>query len=216
MMQAQAVQGFAIAESGPHDRARTRYVDTDLADRDLVRRMIEGDQEAVAILYTRYATPAFSLALRVAGDRESAEEIVQEAFVRVWRHAATFDPDRGRFASWLLSIIHNLAVNELRRRRSRPQATTDADEMLSLIPESAPGPEEAVWAGVRNRALRAALTQLPPAQRQAIELAFLKGLTQMEIADQLGDPLGTVKTRIRLGMQKMSRLLAAQGITAEA
>src|SRR5689334_11500763 len=143
--------------------------DTDPQDRDLVYRVAAGDQQAVTMLYQRYATPAFSLALRVVGDPESAEEIVQEAFLRVWRNAASFDPQRGRFASWLLSIIHNLAVNELRRRRSRPQAAPGADELLVHLHETDPGPDELAWAGVRRKAIQAALTQLPQAQRQALE-----------------------------------------------
>jgi RNA polymerase sigma-70 factor (ECF subfamily) len=196
-------------------RVRAQYAKTDDSDRELVQRVAAGDQEAVALLYERYATPAFSLALRVVGDRESAEEIVQEAFLRVWNHAATFDPQRGRFASWLLSIIHNLSVNELRRRRSRPQSAPGADEMLIHLHDAEPGPEEVAWSAARRRAIRAALTQLPQAQRQAIELAFFRGLTQMEVAEVLGDPLGTVKTRIRLGLQKLGRLLAAQGLSLE-
>ncbi len=198
----------------PYTRPHT--VEMDNTDRELVQQVAAGDQQAVELLYERYATPAFSLALRVVGDRESAEEIVQEAFLRVWNHAQSFDPQRGRFASWLLSIIHNLAVNELRRRRSRPQTAPGADEMLVNLHESAPGPEDMAWATVRRSTIREALTQLPQAQRQAIELAFFRGLTQMEIAEKLGDPLGTVKTRIRLGLQKLNRLLAAQGLSAEA
>jgi RNA polymerase sigma-70 factor (ECF subfamily) len=195
---------------------RSHSAEVDHSDRELIQRVTAGDQQAVATLYERYATPAFSLALRVVGDRESAEEIVQEAFMRVWSHARSFDPQRGRFASWLLSIIHNLAVNELRRRRSRPQVAPGADELLGSLHEADPGPEEVAWAAARRRTIREALTQLPQPQRQAIELAFFRGLTQMEIAETLGHPLGTVKTRIRLGMQKLNHLLAAQGLSAEA
>lgn len=202
-----------VAEQG---YKRAPYADSDATDRDLIARIAIGDQQAVAELYNRYATPAFSLALRVVGDRESAEEIVQEAFLRIWNHAASFDPQRGRFASWLLSIIHNLAVNELRRRRSRPQVAPGADEMLVNLYEPTAGPEELAWASARRTLIRSAMTELPQAQRQALELAFFRGLTQVEIANLLGDPLGTVKTRIRLGMQKLSRLLAAQGLSAEA
>lgn len=202
----------------PTDRHYTRQhtVEADNHDRDLISQVAMGDQQAVALLYERYATPAFSLALRVVGDRESAEEIVQEAFVRVWSHARNFDPQRGRFAGWLLSIIHNLAVNELRRRRSRPQIAPGTDELLDNLHEANPGPDDLAWASARRHTIRTALTQLPQAQRQAIELAFFRGLTQMEIAETLGDPLGTVKTRIRLGLQKLNRLLAAQGLSAEA
>ena len=198
-------------------RRSTRPHSEEAANRDceLVQRAARGDEQAVAVLYGHYATPAFSLALRVVGDRESAEEIVQEAFMRVWNHAQSFDPQRGRFAGWLLSIIHNLAVNELRRRGSRPQAALGADEMIVSLHETAPGPEDLAWAAARRTTIREALMQLPLAQRQAVELAFFRGLTQMEIAETLGDPLGTVKTRIRLGLQKLNRLLAAQGLSAE-
>ena len=205
-------RGPVTAQPPPRPRAPAG----EPSDQDLITAVAQGDQHAVALRYARYATPAFSLALRVVGDRESAEEIVQEAFLRVWNHAQSFDPQRGRFASWLLSIIHNLAVNELRRRRSRPQAAPGTDEMLSSLHETAPGPEDAAWASARRATIRAALTQLPHAQRQAIELAFFRGLTQMEIAATLGHPLGTVKTRIRLGQQKLNHLLAAQGLSAEA
>lgn len=215
MSQAQGMADPFTAELTAPIRGRAQYVKTDNSDRELVQRVAGGDQDAVALLYQRYATPAFSLALRVVGDRESAEEIVQEAFLRIWRHAGSFDPQRGRFASWLLSIIHNLAVNELRRRRSRPQAAPGADDLLLHLHDAEPGPDEVAWATARRRAVRAALTQLPQAQRQAVELAFFRGLTQMEIAAVLGDPLGTVKTRIRLGLQKLGRLLAAQGLSLE-
>ena len=215
MSQAQGIADSFTADLAAPIRGRAQYVKTDNSDRELVQRVAGGDQEAVALLYQRYATPAFSLALRVVGDRESAEEIVQEAFLRIWRHAGSFDPQRGRFASWLLSIIHNLAVNELRRRRSRPQAASGADELLLHLHDAEPGPEEMAWTTARRRAVRAALAHLPPAQRQAIELAFFRGLTQTEIAEVLGDPLGTVKTRIRLGLQKLGRLLAAQGLSLE-
>jgi RNA polymerase sigma-70 factor (ECF subfamily) len=194
---------------------RPHSAEADHLDRELAQQAAGGDEQALAALYARYATPAFSLALRLVGDRESAEEIVQEAFMRVWKHAQSFDPQRGRFAGWLLSIIHNLAVNELRRRRSRPQVAPGADDLIVSLHETAPGPEALAWAAARRTTIREALTQLPQAQRQAVELAFFRGLTQMEIAETLGDPLGTVKTRIRLGLQKLNRLLAAQGLSAE-
>jgi RNA polymerase sigma-70 factor (ECF subfamily) len=215
MLQAPMTTDPLAADLTAPARVRAQYAMTDSSDRELVGLVAGGDQEAVALLYQRYATPAFSLALRVVGDRESAEEIVQEAFLRIWNHAGSFDPQRGRFASWLLSIIHNLAVNELRRRRSRPQAAPGADELLLHLHDAEPGPEEVAWSADRRRAVRAALTQLPQAQRQAIELAFFRGLTQMEVAEVLGDPLGTVKTRIRLGLQKLGHLLVAQGLSLE-
>jgi RNA polymerase sigma-70 factor, ECF subfamily len=215
MMQAQPTVESRLPNLIERVPTRAQYAQTDSSDRDLVQRVASGDQTAITLLYQRYATPAFSLALRVVGDRESAEEIVQEAFLRVWNRASSFDPQRGRFASWLLSIIHNLAVNELRRRRSRPQAAPGADEMLVQLHETAPGPEEVAQATDRRQAIQDAMSQLPQAQRQAIELAFFRGLTQMEIAERLGDPLGTVKTRIRLGLQKLARLLAAQGLSLE-
>lgn len=137
-------------------------------------------------------------------------------FVRLWRGAGTFEPGRGRASTWLLRITHNLALNEIRRRQSRPVIAGDADWQIEAdkqgesLPEG--DPVMAAWLRERAEAVRAALRELPTSQRHAIELAYYGGLSQAEIAAHLGDPLGTVKSRIRVGMQRLRELLVAAGV----
>lgn len=168
-----------------------------------------GDGRAVAALYDRYNALIFSLGLRMLNDREGAEELVQEVFLRAWRQAATYQPTLGRLSTWLLGIARNLAVDELRRRGARPQkAEGDTDEQLGALaaPETQDPAEQTSRSATREE-IRAALDTLPPPQRQVMDLAYYGGLTQSEIAAQLGEPLGTVKTRMRLGTQKLRELL---------
>lgn len=173
---------------------------------DGVRR---GDGHAIAALYDRYSSLVFSLGLRMLGDRESTEELAQEVFLRAWRQAATYQPSLGRLSSWLLGIARNLAVDELRRRGVRPQRTAgDPEEQLAQVAATdTDSPEEEVVRGVRRAEIHHALDALPPPQRRVMELAYYSGLTQAEISEQLGDPLGTVKTRMRLATQKLREIL---------
>ena len=156
------------------------------------------------------------MCLRIVHDGASAEELTQEVFVRLWRSAASFEPTKGRVSTWLLRIAHNLALNEVRRRQSRPVIAQDVEwevESASLADTSADAdPAATAWLRERATAVRDALAQLPTAQRKAIELAFFGGLSQAEVAAALGDPLGTVKSRIRVGMQRMRELLIAAGV----
>jgi RNA polymerase sigma-70 factor (ECF subfamily) len=150
----------------------------------------------------------------MVGDRESGEELVQEVFVRVWRQAGAYAPERGTFVTWLLSIAHNLAIDTLRKRQRRPQRADSADPVLLLeqVADSGPSLEHhAELSHLRDR-IGEALRMLPEPQRRAIELSYLRGLTQREIAEETGDPLGTVKTRMRLGMQKLREHLEQQGV----
>ena len=173
---------------------------------DGVRR---GDGHAIAALYDRYSSLVFSLGLRMLGDRESTEELVQEVFLRAWRQAATYQPSLGRLSSWLLGIARNLAVDELRRRGVRPQRTAgDPEEQLAQVASTnTESPEEEVVSSAQRAEIQHALATLPPPQRRVMELAYYSGLTQAEIAEQLGDPLGTVKTRMRLATQKLREIL---------
>lgn len=136
--------------------------------------------------------------------------------MRLWRSAASFEPTKGRVSTWLLRIAHNLALNEVRRRQSRPVIAQDVEwevESAGLADSSAEGdPAATAWLRERATVVRRALAELPTAQRQAIELAFFGGLSQAEVAAALGDPLGTVKSRIRVGMQRMRELLVASGV----
>jgi RNA polymerase sigma-70 factor (ECF subfamily) len=173
----------------------------------------EGDTAALEALYSRYARVVFSFAVRIVGDGPTAEEVLQEAFVRTWTQAGTFRTLRGNFASWLLSITHNLAIDELRRRQRRPQradAGDSGDALFGLVDEAANVEEAAETTVLRDR-VAVALATLPPAQRTAIELAYFSGLSQREIAAHLDEPLGTIKTRLRLGMHKLKDALAAEG-----
>jgi RNA polymerase sigma-70 factor (ECF subfamily) len=184
-------------------------------DDQLIARVAEGDRRAFELLYDRYSATVYGVVLRILGDRELAEDAVQEIFVRVWKRAASFDRSRA-FAPWLFGIAHNYCIDELRRRRVRPQPVYEDDEhpVLSDIPDEADVGEAAVLTDQR-RIVRAALDQLPEEQRQALILAYFGGLTQQEIATRLNNPLGTVKTRMRLGLQKLRSLLQGQALAEE-
>jgi RNA polymerase sigma-70 factor (ECF subfamily) len=181
-----------------------------ISDQQLVERVARQDRRAFEMLYDRYAPAVFGLALKTLGDRQVAEEAVQEVFWRVWQRAASFDPNR-TFAPWLFGITHNYCIDELRRRRARPQPVYEDDEhpVLSSIADTTDVSETALQ-GEQQRIVAKALQQLPDEQRQAIELAYFGGLTQQEIAARLGNPLGTIKTRMRLGLQKLRAILQDQ------
>ena len=191
--------------------------DQDAVDAELVARLAAGDEAALGPLYDRYGKLVYSLALRVVRDPAAAEEVTQEVFVRLWRNAASFEPARGRAHAWLMRITHNLALNEVRRRQSRPVAAENYDWESAAVVDQATerDPAQAAWLRERAEAVRSAVAQLPAAQRQAIELAFFGGLSQAEVAAAVGDPLGTVKSRIRVGMQRLRELLVAEGIDAQ-
>ena len=178
-----------------------------LDDETLVALLVQQDVGALDALYSRYSRPVFSLALKILSDREVVEEVVQEVFLRLWRRAHSFDPQRGKLLSWLLTITHHRAVDELRRRRSQPELD-GIQEQMATADEAASDPSE-TYGHIENReAVQAALAQLPENQRRPIEMAYYGGLTQVEIAESLKEPLGTIKTRMRLGMQKLRGLLA--------
>jgi RNA polymerase sigma-70 factor (ECF subfamily) len=182
----------------------------DATDEELVARVQHGDTAALEALYSRYARVVYSFAIRIVGDGPTAEEVLQEAFVRTWRQAGSFRTVRGNFASWLLSITHNLAIDELRKRQRRPQRVdgVDISETLYGLVDEATNVEEAAEASVLRERVAGALATLPEAQRVAVELAYFSGMSQREIAAHLREPLGTIKTRLRLGMMKLKTALA--------
>ena len=175
-------------------------------DDQLIAALRKGDGWAMTALYDRYARLVFSLALRILNDRSAAEETVQEVFVKVWRRSKEFDATRGKFSSWLSGIAHNHAIDELRRRRVRPSASEDEDAMAEVVSDG-PAPLELALQSLEHRRIVDALEQIPAEQRQPIEMAYFEGFTQQEISDRLKEPLGTIKTRMRLGMQKLKSLL---------
>lgn len=186
-------------------------------DEALLARLASGDPAALSPLYDRYAGPVFALLLRIIAERAAAEDLLQEVFVRVWQRADTYQVGRGRPRTWVLGIAHNLAIDEVRRRRRRPQGADEREagqleELLAAVPSAEAGPEEQAWARQRRQQIGAALAQLPPAQRVIIEMAYFEGYTQSQMADHLGEPLGTIKTRLRLGVQKLREALRGQGL----
>lgn len=180
-----------------------------VSDSELISLVTQGDQDALAALYERYSRAVFSFSLRIVGDTQVAEEILQEVFVRVWQQGGSFQAARGTLITWLLSITHNLSIDEVRRRKRRPQKaeSEEPESILAGLPDEGLGVEEEVWLSSLRISIQDALRQLPSAQREAIELAYFQGLTQREIADTLGEPLGTIKTRMRLGMLKLREQL---------
>lgn len=177
-----------------------------LTDEQVLERLIAGESWAMAVLYDRYARLVFSLALKILNDRGASEEVVQEVFVKVWRRAGDYNPGRGKFSSWLSGIAHHHAIDELRRRRVRPAAADD-ESAADDVPADGPVPFEAAVQSIEQQRIFHALECIPAEQRHPIELAYFEGYTQQEIAVKLGEPLGTIKTRMRLGMIKLRGLL---------
>lgn len=173
--------------------------DTVDGDGVLVTRLARRDEAALAELYDRHGATAFSIALRVVGDRETAEDVVQEAFLAVWRGAASYRPERGAARPWLLSVVRNRAIDAVRARSARPRTTTADDHHLA----AADDPEQAAINAVLGAAVRTAVATLPAEQRAAVEMAYFAGLSYPEIAARLGVPLGTVKSRLRLALERL-------------
>ena len=170
-----------------------------LSDEELVARVVTRDRLALDTIYNRYATLVFSLSVRILGEGMAAEEVTQDAFMSLWRRADHYSVERGRLLSWLLTIARNRAIDELRRHRNT------AEEVE--LPERARDEPDLEEVSLRRVQIRRALALLPTLQRQAIELAYYGGMTQQEIADYLQTPLGTIKTRMRLGLQHLRDVL---------
>jgi len=177
-----------------------------LTDAQLLALIARGENWALSEIYDRYSRLVFSLALKILDDRASAEEIVQQVFTKVWRSARKYRLERGKFSTWLMSITHHQCIDELRRRRARPVTQPGDEEWLWEL-TSDDDPAQAVQYIFEQARVRDALQQIPAEQRIVIELAFWGGLTQREIAVYCHSPLGTIKTRSRLGMQRLKRLL---------
>ncbi len=173
------------------------------SDEDLVGQVAAGSHEALQALHQRYAPLVFYVACKSL-DRPAAEEITQEVFLALWTRAISFDPVRGPLKPWLLQIAHHRIVNELRARSRRPQGSVDVAQGVEELLAHDPGPDEAVWREYQRSALQTALQALPLAQRQALSMAFFNELSHEEVARLLQVPLGTVKTRIRSGLQKLN------------
>jgi RNA polymerase sigma-70 factor (ECF subfamily) len=176
-------------------------------DVSCLQRIASGDQAAAAGLYDRHARPLYSLVLRILGNETEAEDVLQEAFAQAFRQASRYDARRGAVAAWLLTIARSRAIDRLRARRTRVEARTGDVQTLDELPAAQPDAASAMIDEERSRLVREALGGLPLLQRMAIELAYYEGLSHAEIAERLEQPLGTVKTRIRLGLLKLRDVL---------
>lgn len=176
-----------------------------------------GDPNALETLYNQYGTVAITVIHRIVRDRQIAEELLQEVFLRIWQHAETYSPERGQVRGWILGAAHNLALNELRRQRRRPviagpQADPSgeigtSDDPVARVPDPGLQPDEIAWLRERRARLVDALSQLPAVQSAVIDL-YAAGHSQSEIATQLDEPLGTVKTRMRRGLLRLREIVA--------
>jgi RNA polymerase sigma-70 factor, ECF subfamily len=175
-------------------------------DAQLLAFIGRGENRALSEIYNRYASLVLSIALRTLSDRASAEEIVQGVFTKVWQHARKYRAERGKFSSWLINISRNACIDELRRRRVRP-VTRPGDEKLLDILASDDNSLPDTQAALERAHVREALQKIPPKQRMVIELAFWGGMTHQQIALHCRSPLGTIKTRFRLGIQRLKLLL---------
>jgi RNA polymerase sigma-70 factor (ECF subfamily) len=185
--------------------------DDKLNDEQLMARVCKGDTAAYEVLYDRYSPVVMGFALKITGDYALAEEIVQETFWRVWQKAESFEVRRGAFTGWFFSIARNLSIDLLRRRRMQAPSSDDTEQRIEQAVDPQADVAEIAWSGVRHQQVRSAIETLPPEQRRVIEMAFFRGMTRQEIAQAIGEPLGTVHTRARLALQKLHEALQTQG-----
>ena len=200
----------AVVLALPRSPSRLPSVPRELAhlsDEALVALIARGEEWALAEVYDRHGRLAYGLALRILRDPALAEDAVQEAFLAVWRSAGRFVAERSKASTWLLTLVHRRAVDLVRREERRR-----ADSIDNVEPPSGEATDEAVWLRFERERVQDALRALPDAQREALELAYYGGFTQSELADRLGLPLGTIKSRMFAGLTRLRELL---GDTAE-
>lgn len=192
---------------------------TSMSDDSLMRAIGESKNGALEALYERYVAGCYGLALKIIGDPTLAEEIVQDVFLKVWRKPESYIAGRGKFSSWLLTLVHNRSIDKLRRTKAGVLGSSvplDLDSgagiaLADMLPDAAPTPYDEAWREEKGSIVRSTLSLLPETQRQAISMAYFGGLTQKEIAEKLGEPLGTIKTRTRSGLIQLRQLLSRQG-----
>jgi RNA polymerase sigma-70 factor (ECF subfamily) len=179
-----------------------------LDDNTLIRLIIQARPEALSALYDRYGRLVYSMALHATGDAETAEEIAQDVFVRVWEKAVTYRSEQAKVSTWLASIARYRAIDVLRQKGARPErSSVGLDDLVPGMEPRVDSPEGAAEKSIEHARVRAAVASLPKEQQRALELAYFQGLSHSEIAEWLDEPLGTVKTRIRLAMQKLREIL---------
>ena len=177
-------------------------------DQELIVRLRAQDQSALNLLYERYSGVVYALALRIIGQSADAEDIVVDSFWQVWQQAANYDVSRGQLRGWIVTIARSRALDRLRVIRRAPTVDSEEADNARRVLASDDNPEQETWEAEQSAIVGAALAALPKEQREALELAYYQGLSQSEVAARLGEPLGTIKTRIRLGMMKLREQLS--------
>ncbi len=186
---------------------------TEPADEELISAICKGEEYAIEMLYERYHRYAYSLAYRILRDPLAAEDIVQDAFLSIWRKASSYQVQHGSVHSWLQAIVHHRAIDKVRAAAHRDQQWTPLlTDNEQDPPSEQPDVWEQTWQGEQHRMILSVMDQIPAEQRMVIELAYFGGYTHAEISEQCHIPLGTVKGRMRLGLQKMKILLSEQGL----
>jgi RNA polymerase sigma factor (sigma-70 family) len=197
---------FALVAFGAQPRSAMRRQHAHLSDEALVALVARGDEHALGELYDRVGRIAYGLALRVLRDERLAEDAVQEGFLAVWRSAAGFRAERAKASTWILTLVHRRAV-DLVRREERRRAEPLGDEAAAALSDPGTSTEEAAWLRFERERVQAALRKLPDVQRETLELAYYGGFTQSELAERLGVPLGTIKSRMFAGLSRLRELL---------
>lgn len=195
----------------PDGQSRVNTSSTEaMDDRALLRAVADRDREALQQLYARHSAVLFAFALKILSDRTEAEDVLQEIFIQIWRTSSSYNAGRGKPLGWFIMLTRSRAIDRLRSRKTRVHLTESAAKEGSPSNEPAT-PADDANASEAQRAVRGALNALPAEQRVPIEMAYFKGLTQFEIAQQLSQPLGTVKTRMRVGMVRLREQLGGDG-----
>ena len=202
----EAPASTVLALPASQNRFAMRKHHAHLSDEALVALVARGDEDALAELYDRVGRIAYGLALRVLRDESHAEDAVQEAFLQIWRSAATFRAERAKASTWILTLVHRRAVDLVRREERRQADPLTDDSAVGQTPEHEQT-EEAAWLRFERERVQAALKQLPDVQREALELAYYGGFSQSELAERLGVPLGTIKSRMFAGLARLRELL---------
>jgi RNA polymerase sigma-70 factor, ECF subfamily len=200
------VFGLPLTRTRPDEGGGVRSELADRSDGALLEAAARSDEGALAALYDRYGRVAYGLALRVLRDESLAEDAVQEAFVQVWRSADRFDPRKARASTWILTFVHRRAVDLVRREERRRVEPAEATPVAA-----GPGADEDAEQRSKRKIVQDALRRLPADQREAIELAYYGGYTQSELAERLGEPLGTIKSRMFTGLMRLRTLLTEAG-----
>lgn len=195
-----------LALPAPNDRVSMRRQHAHLSDEALVALVARGDESALGELYDRVGRIAYGLAMRVLRDDGLAEDAVQEGFLAVWRSAASFRAERAKASTWILTLVHRRAVDLVRREERRRAEPLGADAAARIADPSAQT-DEAAWLRFERERVQAALRQLPDVQRETLELAYYGGFSQSELAERLGVPLGTIKSRMFAGLARLRELL---------